>query len=800
MKISLNWLKDFVDITDIPVEEIVHKLTMAGLEVESYVNQKELYKNFVVGFVKEKQKHPKADKLSLCKVSNGTEDLQIVCGAPNVEAGQKVILAQLGTIIPSNGMKIVKTKIRGFESCGMLCSESELLLSDDHSGIKVLNANLDEGTPISNVLGLDDVIMEIGITPNRPDALSHLGVARDIAALFNRQLKTPTLNLKSSTKNINDFASIEIIDSENCPRYSAKVVLNVEIKESPLWLKQRIEAVGLRSINNIVDVTNFINFELGQPLHAFDLDKLDNKKIIVKCAEENSTFTTLDSKERKLNSNVLMICDGSKPVAIAGVMGGENSEVTITTKNILIESAYFNPKSIRRTSKFLGLSTDSSYRFERGTNPSGTAFAAERAAQLIAEISGGEVVNGIIDVYPKVIREKEIVLRFNRIEKILGYKIADEKVIQILKALDFKITNQNERTLVVVSPLFRPDIEREIDLIEEIARIDGYDNIPTVAKTNITLLEKYDQNSNIDFLREIVVGLGFNEIYCNSLIDETSAKTFAEPIRLLNPLGIEMAFLRTSLIPGALDTLKRNINVGEKNLKLFEFGNIFKSVNPELNDFTDFKEEKSLLLTITGKASEKSWNREARDFDFFDLKGIVSTIFSRLNLDYLINDSYYNNGNNIFDYYTTKNYKDMLLARGGKIKKDILKFFDIKQDVFCVEFFIDELVKIDRQNKKFNELLKFPKIHKDFAFIFDKSVSYDDVKNFIFKKASGLLKNVHIFDLFENENIGTDKKSMAFGLEFYNFERTLTDEEVEKDFINLIEEIKKEFKAVLRGS
>ncbi len=352
MKISLNWLKDFVDITDIPVEEIVHKLTMAGLEVESYVNQKELYKNFVVGFVKEKQKHPKADKLSLCKVSNGTEDLQIVCGAPNVEAGQKVILAQLGTIIPSNGMKIVKTKIRGFESCGMLCSESELLLSDDHSGIKVLNANLDEGTPISNALGLDDVIMEIGITPNRPDALSHIGVARDIAALFNRQLKTPTINLKSSTKNINDFASIEIIDSENCPRYSAKVVLNVEIKESPLWLKQRIEAVGLRSINNIVDVTNFINFELGQPLHAFDLDKLNNKKIIVKCAEENLTFTTLDSKERKLNSNVLMICDGSKPVAIAGVMGGENSEVTITTKNILIESAYFNPKSIRRTSKF----------------------------------------------------------------------------------------------------------------------------------------------------------------------------------------------------------------------------------------------------------------------------------------------------------------------------------------------------------------------------------------------------------------------------------------------------------------
>ncbi|MFA4924802.1 MAG: phenylalanine--tRNA ligase subunit beta, partial [Ignavibacteriaceae bacterium] len=488
MKISLNWLKEYIDLSDISVDEIVSKLTMSGLEVESVENQLEMFKNFIVGFVEEKENHPNADKLSLCIVNNGTEKLKVVCGAPNVAAGQKIVFAQVGAIIPTSGMKISKAKIRGTESNGMICSESELGLSEDHSGIIVLDPSIKEGTSVSEALHLNDVLFEIGVTPNRADALSHIGVARDLVAIFQRELKLPK-SPPSPQKGVakfpslreglgmgfNDFASIEIVDAENCPRYSAKVLLNVEIKDSPDWLKRRLKSIGLRPINNIVDVTNFVLHEIGQPLHAFDLDKLSQQKIVVKKAEADSLFTTLDAKQRKLNENVLLICDGEKPVAVAGVMGGENSEVTSSTKNILIESAYFNPTSIRKTSKYLGLSTDASYRFERGTDPSNTVYAAERAAQLMAELSGGGVVDGCIDVYPNHISEKEITLRFHQVERVLGYSIPKEKIKNILSSLGFEMKNVSEESMTVLTPTFRPDIDREIDLIEEIARINGYD-------------------------------------------------------------------------------------------------------------------------------------------------------------------------------------------------------------------------------------------------------------------------------------------------------------------------------------
>jgi phenylalanyl-tRNA synthetase beta chain len=800
LKVSLNWLNEFVDLKEIPAIEIAQKLTMAGLEVEEIVDQNKLFQNFVVGLVTEKLKHPKADKLSLCKVSIGSDELQVVCGAPNVEEGQKVILARIGAVIPSNGMEIVKVKIRGIESFGMLCSEAELMLSNDHSGIVVLDPSLITGMQVSEALGLNDVIFEIGITPNRPDALSHIGVARDLAALFNLDLKMPKHKSNISEKNISDFASVEIIDPENCPRYSAKVVLGVEIKESPAWLKRRLEAVGLRSINNVVDVTNYVNFELGQPLHAFDLDKLDGNKIVVKNADDQLTFTTLDSKERKLNSSVLMICDGARPVAIAGVMGGENSEVTKETKNLLIESAYFNPKSIRKTSKFLGLSTDSSFRFERGTNPYNTLVAAERAAELIVELGGGEVVSGSIDVYPNTIKNLEVELRLSKVEKILGYKISEEKCVQILKSLGFEIISCLNKMVRVKVPLFRPDIEREIDLIEEIARIDGYDNIPAISKINITLQERFDESAYVNELRNIVVGLGFNEIYCNSLINEDSAQLFGEPIKLQNPLGIEMAFLRTSLIPGGLETIKKNFNVGEKNLRIFEVGNTFNKFSDNLISFSDFKEEQKLLLMVSGKATAKQWFAVEREFDFFDIKSIINSIFSKLNLDYLIKDSYYNSGNNIFDYSMSKSYENNVLCLGGKLKIDILKIYDIKQDVFCFEIYLEELKKIGKHLNKFKELLRFPKVHRDFSFILDKHVAYEDVKKVIEEKASSNLKNISLYDVFEHQSLGNNKKSLTFRLEFFNEERTLTEEEVEKDFNNLINEIRKVFNAVLRGS
>ncbi|PIS45066.1 MAG: phenylalanine--tRNA ligase subunit beta, partial [Ignavibacteria bacterium CG08_land_8_20_14_0_20_37_9] len=582
MKISLNWLKEYIDLSDITVDEIVSKLTMSGLEVESVENQIEMFKNFIVGFVEDKEKHPNADKLSLCVITNGIEKLKVVCGAPNVAVGQKVVFAQIGAVIPKSGMKISKAKIRGIESNGMLCSESELGLSDDHSGIIVLDQSSKEGTSVSEALHLNDVLFEIGVTPNRADALSHIGVARDLAAIFQRELKLPKVSIPQSTKNINELASIEIVDVQNCPRYSVKVVLNVEIKESPDWLKRSLKAIGLRPINNIVDVTNFVLHEIGQPLHAFDLDKLAKQKIIVKKADADSLFTTLDGKERKLNENVLLICDGEKPVAVAGVMGGENSEVTSTTKNILIESAYFNPSNIRKTSKYLGLSTDASYRFERGTDPSNTVYAAERAAQLMTQLSGGEVVEGVIDIYPNHIFEKEISLRFNQVERVLGYTLPNESIKNILTSLGFEIKNISVAAITVLTPTFRPDVEREIDLIEEIARINSYDAIPTIAKIAIPIGEKVDESAFVDDLRNIAMGLGFNEILSIPMITEKAANIFGKPIGLLNPQGSEMGFLRTSLLASALSVVEKNINVGEKNLKLFEIGKVFLKVNDDL--------------------------------------------------------------------------------------------------------------------------------------------------------------------------------------------------------------------------
>ncbi|MBE0551613.1 MAG: phenylalanine--tRNA ligase subunit beta, partial [Ignavibacterium sp.] len=517
MKISLSWIKEFVDLSGISTEEIVSQLTMSGLEVEDVVDQANLYKNFIVGFVKETEKHPNADKLTICKVFDGKNDLQVICGASNVSAGQKIVFAPIGTEIPNGNFIIKKAKIRGIESHGMICAEDELLLSDDHSGIIVLDENLEEGRLITEALNLNDVILEIAITPNRPDALSHIGVARDLAALFDRELKIPVINLNETNEDVNKLASVVIKDNINCPRYIAKVVKDVQIKESPQWLKNRLAKIGLRPRNNIVDITNLVLHECGQPLHAFDLDKLNDHKIVVKSTKSETTFTTLDSKARKLPPDTLMICDGSREVAIAGVMGGENSEITETTKNILIESAYFNPSSIRKTSKALGLSSDASYRFERGTDPNIAKYAAERCAQLISELAGGKITNGIIDVYPNVIYPKEIELRFSRTTRILGYEVPNEKIKNILSRLGLAIKVIDADKLLVSVPTFRPDIEREIDLIEEIARINGYDNIPTVSKINITLEKKTDETEIDEKIRQAATSHGFFEMINNPL-------------------------------------------------------------------------------------------------------------------------------------------------------------------------------------------------------------------------------------------------------------------------------------------
>ncbi|GAB4296808.1 MAG: phenylalanine--tRNA ligase subunit beta [Ignavibacteriaceae bacterium] len=801
MKVSLNWIKEYVNLNGISIDQIVHSLTMSGLEVEDVFNQSEVYKDFIVGEVIDKSKHPDADKLSVCTVFNGQENLQVICGAPNVEKGQKIVFAPVGTVIPKGNIKISKARIRGVESFGMICSEDELELGDDHEGIMVLNDKLIPGVPITEALQLNDVIFDIAVTPNRPDALSIIGIARDLSALFSRELILPEILFEESETPAESIVTIEIRDQVNSPRYSARVIRNIKIGESPDWLKSKLWNIGLRPINNVVDVTNFVLYEFGQPLHAFDLDKLSGRKIIVKSTEDEHSFTTLDSKERMLPAGTLMICDENKEIAIAGVMGGENSEISVSTKNILIESAYFNPASVRRTSKRLGLSTEASYRFERGTDPAITITAAERAAQLIVSTAGGEVLKGTVDIYPEPVKQKEVQLRFSKVDDLLGFHINTEEILRIIVKLGYKIIYQSKDRILVKVPTYRPDVEREVDLIEEIARINGYDNIPVENKISFSIAKPVDELKFSSLLKTSATSLGLNEIVTNPLQSQWMATITGNPVKVLNPQSIDMAYLRTSLIPGVLNVISKNLNVAERNLSLFETGNVFNlnKDTGEIKTFDDFTEQGKMCIAITGKKTEKSWNTAEVYYDFFDLKGMVSALLSKISLDNSLNDSYYRNVNSIYEYYYTRSFNKKVVGSGGKVRKDVLNKFDIRQDIFVFEMDIDILKNLYSDEKKYREPLKYPKVIRDFAFILNTEVTYEDIISFIKSRSSGLLKNVTIFDLFLSETLGSNKKSMAFKLEYYDPGRTLTEEEVEKEWSELIRDIEKKFNAKLRG-
>lgn len=800
MKISLNWLKNYIDLSGTSTAEISAKLTMAGLEVEDIISESELYKGFLVAHVKSVIKHPNADKLSLCTVFDGKTELSVICGAPNVAENQKVVFAPIGTVIPKGNVKIEKVKIRGADSFGMICSEAELVLSDNHSGIMVLPAKCKTGSPITKELKLNDIIFEIGVTPNRPDALSHIGIARELSAILNKKLLLPKIKISASKISAKKVAAVEIEDSLNCPRYSSLVVSSVNVGESPSWLKESLRRVGLRSINNVVDITNYVMYETGQPLHAFDLERLAGRKIVVKSTKSPMAFVTLDSKERDLPTATLMICDAEKPVAIAGVMGGENSEINLNTKNILIESAYFNPSSIRRTSRALGLSTDASYRFERGTDPNNTLFAAQRTAQLISEICGGSILKDSIDIYPKKIKPKSISFREKQLDRILGYSIPTVKVKKIFSNLGFDVNQVSQGKLKLAIPTFRPDLEREIDLIEEVARIHGYDNIPTISKISVTLNKRIDESEFTDKLRSAASSLGFFEMINNPLVSERLASFERNPIQILNPQNKDMEYLRNSMLPGSLAVVARNINAGEKDLRLFELGNIFcKNIEGEIKSFSDFSESQKLIFIITGRITRKEWFSNERNCDIFDLKGAINSFLSKISLDYSVNDSYYHDGNILFEYTFTKSFEHNVLGTGGKVKKEVREKFEIDQDVYAFEFDVNSLKNVNAAAKKFVEPSKYPKVLRDFAFILDKSVKAADIISFIKENSSTLLKDVKLFDLYEGESIGIENKSLAFTLEYYADDRTLTESEIEGDFNSLIKSVTTKFNAVLRG-
>lgn len=649
MKISLNWLRNYVDIS-LSTDELVKGLTDLGIEVESVENQQEKLNKFVIGKVIERSKHPNADKLSVCKVDAGTgEILNIVCGAPNVDTGQTVCVALVGAIVPNGGFEIKKAKLRGELSEGMICSAKELELGDDHSGIMVLDTELPVGTPFAEYLKQNDVILEIGITPNRGDLLSHIGVARELGALTGNKIKEPELKNDFSGSDIGNKISVEIKNTNGCLRYCGSMVEGITVKESPEWLKSYLNSVGLRPINNIVDVTNYVMMECGQPLHAFDYDAISGKKIIVRSAGSDKKFKTLDSKERTLRDDVLLICDGEKPVALAGIMGGENSEINNSTTNVFIESAYFDPVLTRLSSKYLGLQSDSSYRFERGVDIDRTEWACKRAAELIAELGGGKITAGFIDIYPNRLGKLNVPLRLSHLKRIAGIEYSSDTVKELLGRIDIKFISESDGALLFEIPQSRrEDLTREIDLIEDVIRLNGYDKIEIPEYDNLYLDTRDFANREYDNLREVrkyIVGRGFKEVISNTLVEENFQKKFdGNYVSLMNPSSDKMNVLRSNLYIGMFEVIKINFENSNNSLKLFETGNSFRT-----DEKGNIVENRSILMVMAGERDIKSFSEKQRNFNILDMASEAEGLFGKLSVEN-IKKYDYNAQNALMDY------------------------------------------------------------------------------------------------------------------------------------------------------
>ena len=810
MRISLKWLHDYLDF-DISVNELAEKLTMIGLEVESIEVLSEKYKNFVVGEVIDIKKHPKGDKLTVCSVNIGESVLQIICGAPNVATHQKVPVALIDAVVPRNQhdpkgepFKISRVSIRGIESSGMICSEYELEIGENKEGILVLNQNAVPGTPLSQYFQLDDTVFEIGLTPNRPDAMSHIGIARELGAIIGKDLKIPSVKLKECNKNIKDYARVNVSDTENCPRYTARVLFDIKIKPSPEWIQQRLKAIGLRPINNVVDITNYVLMECGHPLHAFDYDVIKDNTIVVRRAFKGEQFVTLDHKSRIMLDTTLMICDNERPIAMAGVMGGENSEISDRTKNIIIESAYFNPKSIRRTSKYYGLNTDASQRFERGADPNITEWAVDRAAELIRECAGGEILKGRIDVYPEKITPKIIKLHVNYANKFLDVNLTGDQIINILSRFHFKysrqIKNNDDIILEFEIPTFRPDIDQEIDLIEEIARGYGYNNIPVKTNSHVTFSNVKPEYDFKDEIREIITGSGFREIVTNSMQSEAISSKFSDNyVKIINPISKDMSTLRTTMVPSMLEVIRHNIYHGSNDLRLFEIGKVYfhKPGKGKGYIIPDYIEKEVLVLGMVGREEPVIWDKKPKNIDIFDIKGEIETLFEKIFLDNI----------KFIPYSTT----DALTEVGilieinkvragylGKIRKDILRGFDIEDDVYFAEMEIPVLESGRKKNRQFTEWPKFPPVKRDIAVIVDLNISSDAIEAEIRKAGGELLRNVELFDIYRGDQIGKHKKSYAYTMVFNADNRTLTQDEVDLIIYKISDNLNKLLNATIR--
>ncbi len=825
MKISYNWLNEYVAHGLTP-EELDDVLTMCGLEVEEIETIGASLAGVVVGRVESTSQHPNADRLTCCKVDVGGEELlDIVCGASNVAAGQTVPVATVGTtlMLPSRenpeekvAVKIKKSKIRGEVSLGMICAEDELGISDNHDGIMVLEEGAELGQDFEKYLAdkgvsLTDHVIDVAITPNRPDAISHIGVARDVAAITKKAVAKPGVHIPAAGGAAARQVSVNIEAPQGCRRYVAMVVRGVTIKDSPVWMQQRLAAIGLRPRNNIVDITNYVMYECGQPLHAFDYDQVAGQQIVVKYSKPGEKFVTLDDKERELPANTLMICDGDRSVAVAGVMGGQNSEVTGDTVNVLIESAYFDPSSIRKTAKALGLQTDASYRFERGVDANGQAWAARRAAELMVELAGGSIVDGMVDAHPAPVEMPEIVLRHARIGRIIGHEIEPAEVERLLKAIGFGVTVEDgkERTYRCIVPSYRPDVEREIDVIEEVARLYGYNSIPEPTHTQVPSRTPHEMQNGLlrKKVRTVLAGLGYRETYTNSMVRKEVAEAFnqafltgqdGEVVYTLKPISQEMAALRPSMLPGLLTVMSYNQNHGQRMLRFMEFGHVFHKGEKKGALVDGYAEHTSLILVLGGLRQKANWDAAEQPVSFHDLKGHVLSLLEALGVQDIKLEAQYDS-TPATDYHLNISIKDIQIGIMARLSAGQQAAYGIKEPAYFAEINWDLLFKKAKSKirRKYEPISRFPAVDRDLAVTVARDLDVGGLVDAITQAGGGLLQEVSVFDVYTGDRIDIDKKSVAFGLRF-GAHRTLKDKEVDARVKAVIKVLNDGFGAELR--
>ncbi|MBO6575659.1 MAG: phenylalanine--tRNA ligase subunit beta [Rhodothermales bacterium] len=825
MRISYNWIADYVQ-PGWSADELADRLTMSGLEVESVDQMGRDMTGVVVGHVLDVKQHPNADRLRVCSVDLGDGvPVQIVCGAPNVAGGQRVPVATVGTALHLPDRKdpdtlvpvtLKRSKIRGEESNGMICAEDELGLGDDHDGIMVLADDAPLGRPFAEYLAsqgvaVSDQSIDIAITPNRPDAISHIGVARDVAALADVALSRPDVAVPEAGGDAASQVTVEILDPEGCNRYVGILVRGVTIGDSPAWMKSRLESAGLRPLNNVVDITNYVMMECGQPLHAFDFDLLADATIRVRRTNGPEKFTTLDDQERELPVGTLMITDGQRDVAIAGVMGGQNSEVSDSTTNVLIESAWFDPGDVRRASKKLGLQTDASYRFERGVDPTGQAWAAARAAELMRDLAGGTIVPGMVDAHPVRWQPSRVTLRRDRITLVLGVSVPDAEAQRLLNAIGFVTEATDDGWLVTVPP-HRPDVEREIDLIEEVARLYGLDRIEepshgTVPNARLAPPKPLPLRIRV---ADRLVGLGYRELYTNSMMRLDRAEQFASaglrggepvgaPVGTLNPISQEMAALRPSLLPGALQVLAHNLNHGQPGLQAFEFGHVFDRHDGG-TILPGYREQEHLLVLVSGKDGLDAWSGPAAEASLFEAKGTVEGLLQSLGLGRRVRMNPEPTGSDLTHYHLNVTLDRKSIGTIGAVSPEVAGEFGIEGAVYFAEINFSALVAAIHSSRpvQYQEVSRFPVVERDIAVLVSGGTPVGDMLQAAQRAGGKLLRNARVFDVYEGKGIPDGHKSVAIGMAF-GADRTLKDQEVDKAVSKVVKTLSNQFSAELRG-